>query len=128
MARYFKTYKTHANETRIPLKLGDVTLDAHFVNGNIRDNQWATLETSDPLEQMIIERHSLFGKVIFLEKQVEIEEPEEAADMQPGDITTLEQAREYLVRNFGVDKRSISAPNALKAVAREKGVAFPNLK
>jgi len=128
MARYRKTYMTRANEARIPLQLGDVMVDAHFHDGNIRDNEWATLETTDSLVQFVIESSPLYGKRILLKSSVLLEEPKEEVEMKPEDVTTLEEARQYLVKNFGVDRRSISAPNAIKSVMKGRAIEFPNLK
>ena len=128
MARYRKIYKTRANEARIPLQLGDVTVDAHFVNGNIRDGQWATLETSDSLTQFVIENSPLYGKRILLESSIEIMEPEPEHELGLEDVITLADAREYMVKNYGLDIKSISSPNALKAQMKKHGVDFPNFQ
>lgn len=126
MARYIKTYKTRSNEARIPLQLGDVTVDAHFVDGNIRDNQWATLTTRDSLTQYVIEKSPLFGKRIFLESSIEIEEPKPEKKIGLEDVTSMAEAREYMVKNFGVNPKAIISPNALKTQMKNHQVEFPN--
>jgi hypothetical protein len=128
MTKFRKTYKTRCNEAIIPFKLGDVTVTATFKNGNIRDNEWAKLETSDPVVQLVIEQSPLYGKAVLLDSMIEIVEEKPEPELTADDVTTLEQAREYLVKNFGMDKRTISAPNALKSAAKGHGVEFPNLK
>ena len=126
MARYRKIYKTRSNEARIPLQLGDVTVDAHFVNGNIRDNQWATLETSDSLVQFVIENSPLFRKRIFLDTVIPIVD-ESAKDYKLDEITNKDELREMLMNKFGYDLSKVSAPNSLKARVKELGLALPNM-
>lgn len=128
MARYRKTYKTRSNEARIPIQLGDVTLDAHFTNGNIRDNEWATLTTSSSLAQFIIENSPYYGKRILLQSSVEIKEPKKEPELNPENVKTMSEARVYMSKVYGVDMRSISAPNALKSCIAKHGVEFPNLQ
>lgn len=128
MTRFRKIYKTRANEARIPIQLGDVTVDAHFVNGNIRDNQYATLETSDTLTQFVIESSPLFGKKIFLEDSIEIEEPKPEKVLTLEDVTSLQEAREYMVKNYGVNLKTIISPNALKSQMKNHQVKFPNFQ
>ena len=128
MTRFRKIYKTRANEARIPIQLGDVTVDAHFVNGNIRDNQYATLETSDTLTQFVIESSPLFGKKIFLEDSIEIEEPKPEKVLTLEDVTSLQEAREYMVKNYGVNLKTIISPNALKSQMKNHQVEFPNFQ
>lgn len=126
MARYRKTYKTRSNEARIPLQLGDVTVDAHFVNGNIRDNEWAMLTTSEAIVQFVIENSPLFGKKIFLESAFEIEEPVVEPELTLDDVKTLADARKYMEANFGIDTKTIISPNALKSQMKNHQVVFPN--
>lgn len=126
MARYRKTYKTRSNEARIPLQLGDVSVDAHFVNGNIRDNEWATLTTSDALVQFVIENSPLFGKRIFLDSSFMIEEPVVEPELTIDDVKTLADARKYMEKEYGVDPKTIISPNALKSQMKNHQVVFPN--
>lgn len=128
MKRYRKTYKVRANEARVVFKLGDVTVEGNFHNGNIRDDEWAKMDTSDPLVQCVIEQSPLYGNKVLLESVSEIEEPKEEKRMEPEDVTTLGEAREYMVKNHGIDIKTISAPNALKSKMKEFDVTFPNLK
>lgn len=129
MTKYRKTYKTRCNEAIIPFKLGDVSVTATFKNGNVRDNEWAKLETSDPIVQLVIEQSPLYGKAVLLDSMIEIEEQAPAEpEIKPEDVTTLEQAREYMVKTFGIEKRTITAPNALKSQMKGHGVVFPNLQ
>lgn len=125
MAKYRKIYKTRSNEARIPLQLGDVTVDAHFMNGNIRDNQWATLETTDALVQFVIENSPLFGKKILLDNTFLIEDEKPIFDVEK--ITTYSQLRDYLVSEYGCDRNKIGSPNAMKARVKEFGIELPNM-
>lgn len=128
MARYIKTYKTRSNEARIPLQLGDVTVDAHFINGNIRDNQWATLTTKEALVQFVIENSPLYGRNIFLESSVLIEEPEPEKELNIDDVTSLQEARDYMVKKYGIVANTIISPNALKSQMKKHQVEFPNFQ
>lgn len=128
---YIKTYKTRANEARVIFALGSVSVDAHFKDGNIRDNVFATMTTRDPLVQMIIEASPLYGKKVFLESSVKIAEPEKKETQTtvstPEKITNKNELRQYLADNFNIDPQTIISPNALKAKVRDLGLAFPNM-
>ena len=128
MARYRKTYTTRANEARIPLQLGDITVDAHFKNGNIRNNEDAALTTSDALVQFVIENSPLFGKRIFLKDSTPIEENEEEKVLELEDVTTTAEARAYMERVYGVLQKTVISPNALKSQMAKHDVVFPNLQ
>lgn len=127
---YIKTYKTRANEARVIFELGSVTVDAHFKDGNIRDNVFATMTTRDPLVQKVIEASSLFGKKVFLESAIEIAEPVTKAETETTvleNITTMQELREYIASNFNINIKTITSPNALKAKVREFGLELPNM-
>ena len=133
--RYRKIYKIKANEAKITFKLGDVTVNGHFTNGNIRDNEWAMLETADPVVQFVIESSPLYGKKVLLDSAYEIEGSEDEAPAKEQHtiadtsyVTTQYEARMHMVKFYGENLRSITAPNALKASMKKHGVEFPNLK
>jgi hypothetical protein len=138
--RYRKIYKIKANEAKVTFKLGEVTVNGHFVNGNIRDNEWARLETSDPLVQLVIESSPLYGNKVMLDAAYEIEgsEAEEQPKAEPKKeepnnihdtsyVTSQYEARMHMVKFYGENLKSISSPNALKASMKRHGVEFPNL-
>lgn len=125
--RYLKIYKTRANEARIPLRLGDVTFDAHFVDGNIRDKEWATLKTTNPLAQFIIENSHLYGKTILLACDP-IPLDGEKEPMKPEEVTNYQELREFLVNEYGIDRLKVSSPNAMKARVKELGIELPNMQ
>ena len=129
---YIKTYKTRNNEARIIFTLGEVTVDAHFKDGNMRDNVFATMTTRDALVQKVVESSPLYGKVVFLDRVVEIaepkaEEPEKSAIDSLDKITNKDELRQYLANNFNIEAKTIIAPNALKAKVREFGLVLPNM-
>lgn len=125
---YQKTYKTRANEARILFALGDVTVDAHFKNGNVRDNVYATMTTSDALIQKVIESSPLYKKQVFLERSVEIKDVvKPSSNVELDKITTYQEMRQYLSQNYGIDPRAVTSPNALKARMRELGIVAPNM-
>lgn len=128
MAHYRKTYMTRANEARIPIRLGDIMVDAHFVNGNLRDNENATLDTEDTLVQFVIENSPMFGQRIFLKNQILIEEPVEEPELTADNVTSLADARAFLEKEYSVNPKTVISPNALKAQIAKLGLSFPNLQ
>lgn len=128
---YQKTYKTRANEARIIFELGDVKVDAHFKDGNIRDNVFATMTTRDPLVQKVIEASPLYSKKVFLDSAVEIAEPKKEEVKKAVDslaaITNKDELRQYLVNNFNIKANTIISPNAMKARVQELGLVLPNM-
>lgn len=127
MRTYQKTYKTNCNEARIPIKIGDINVDCHFRNGNVRIGQWATLTTKDAVVQKAIESSPMYGVTIILDKSVEYFEEEVKAAMELEDVTDLASLRNLLVEKFHIDRKSISAPNSLKAKVKELGLELPNM-
>lgn len=93
--------------------------------------------TSDEAMQRAIEGSRLYGRRIFLFKEVKTEDApvEMDGDTVAFDVDRLEHigtdvvssmndAREYLERRFGIDRKKISNPKALLRVAQENGVVF----
>lgn len=126
--RYLKKYKTRDNEAIIKLKYAGVDVTCHFVNGNIRVGKWATCETSNEIIQRAIENSDLYGRVILPDGEPIPIDAEEEQRIDPADITTVQQLRDYLVKEHKCDRTKISSPNALKAKVKELGIELPNMK
>ena len=118
--------------TRIPLALGDLKVNAEFKNGNIQNRIPASLITSDPVVQMAIENNkNYFGRLILLEwshPDPSDEKPRgtaEPAGMKLEDVKSIDDVKAYLIQNHGV-ARNISSVDTIKAKVAEFGLVFPN--
>lgn len=128
-----KKYIMHnVANTRIPLALGDLKVNAEFKNGNIQNRIPASLITSDPVVQMAIENNkNYFGRLILLEwthTDPSDEKPRgtaEPAGMKLEDVKTIDDVKAYLIQNHGV-ARNISSVDTIKAKVAEFGLVFPN--
>lgn len=124
--QYLKSYKIRENHAVINLKYGGVDVECQFKNGNVRIGQWARLRTSNEIVQRAIENSDLYGKIILPDGQpIPMEEEKKTVD--PADITTLQQLRDYLVSEYGCDRSKIGSPNALKSKVKEFGLELPNM-
>lgn len=128
-----KKYIMHnVANTRIPLALGDLKVNAEFKNGNIQNRIPASLITSDPVVQMAIENNkNYFGRLILLEwshPDPSDEKPRgtaEPAGMKLEDVKSIDDVKAYLIQNHGV-ARNISSVDTIKAKVAEFGLVFPN--
>lgn len=128
-----KKYIMHnVANTRIPLALGDLKVNAEFKNGNIQNRIPASLITSDPVVQMAIENNkNYFGRLILLEwshPDPSDEKPRgtsETTGMKLEDVKTIDDVKAYLIQNHGV-ARNISSVDTIKAKVAEFGLVFPN--
>ena len=124
---YLKSYKIRENLAHFNLTYGGVNVECNFKNGNIRIGQWARLRTSNEIVQRAIENSDLYGKIILPDgKPIPLEEEKQTVD--PADITTVQQLRDYLVKECGCDRQKVSSPNAMKAKVKELGIELPNMK
>lgn len=114
----------------VPLGKGSVTL--HFQGGAIDSalRRDATFSTTNPVEQAIVERLPEFKKgVIRLVRTIGME-PAKVAE-QAGvidEVTTLQQARQYLMDNFEVTIEELQTRANVKEVAAKMNITFPNWK
>lgn len=128
-----KKYIMHnVANTRIPLALGDLKVNAEFKNGNIQNRIPASLITSDPVVQMAIENNkNYFGRLILLEwthTDPSDEKPRgtsETTGMKLEDVKSIDDVKTYLIQNHGV-ARNISSVDTIKAKVAEFGLVFPN--
>ncbi len=107
----------------VPLGKGSVTL--HFQGGSIDSalRRDATFSTTNPVEQAIVERLPEFKKgVIRLVRTIGTEPAKVAA---VADVTTLQQARQYLIEK-GVSIEKLQNKADIKACADEMNITFPN--
>jgi hypothetical protein len=107
----------------VPLGKGSVTL--HFQGGAIDSalRRDATFSTTNPVEQAIVERLPEFKKgVIKLVRTIGTEPAKVAA---VADVTTLQQARQYLIEK-GVSIEKLQNKADIKACAAEMNITFPN--
>lgn len=128
-----KKYIMHnVANTRIPLALGDLKVNAEFKNGNIQNRIPASLITSNPVVQMAIENNkNYFGRLILLEwshPDPSDEKPRgtaEPAGMKLEDVKSIDDVKAYLIQNHGV-ARNISSVDTIKTKVAEFGLVFPN--
>lgn len=113
----------------VPLGKGSVTL--HFQGGAIDSalRRDATFSTTNPVEQAIVERLPEFKKgVIRLVRTIGTEPVKVAEAGVIDDVTTLQQARQYLMDNFEVTIEELQTRANVKEVAAKMNITFPNWK
>lgn len=113
----------------VPLGKGSVTL--HFQGGAIDSalRRDATFSTTNPVEQAIVERLPEFKKgVIRLVRTIGTEPAKVAEAGVIDEVTTLQQARQYLMDNFEVTIEDLQTRANVKEVAAKMNITFPNWK
>lgn len=113
----------------VPLGKGSVTL--HFQGGAIDSalRRDATFSTTNPVEQAIVERLPEFKKgVIKLVRTIGTEPAKVAEAGVIDEVTTLQQARQYLMDNFEVTIEELQTRANVKEVAAKMNITFPNWK
>ena len=113
----------------VPLGKGSVTL--HFQGGAIDSalRRDATFSTTNPVEQAIVERLPEFKKgVIRLVRTIGMEPVKDAEAGVIDEVTTLQQARQYLMDNFEVTIEELQTRANVKEVAAKMNITFPNWK
>lgn len=113
----------------VPLGKGSVTL--HFQGGAIDSalRRDATFSTTNPVEQAIVERLPEFKKgVIRLVRTIGTEPVKVAEAGVIDEVTTLQQARQYLMDNFEVTIEELQTRANVKEVAAKMNITFPNWK
>lgn len=113
----------------VPLGKGSVTL--HFQGGAIDSalRRDATFSTTNPVEQAIVERLPEFKKgVIRLVRTIRTEPAKVAEAGVIDEVTTLQQARQYLMDNFEVTIEELQTRANVKEVAAKMNITFPNWK
>ena len=110
----------------VPLGKGSVTL--HFQGGAIDSalRRDATFSTTNPVEQAIVERLPEFKKGVIKLVRTIGTEPVKVAEVGVIDeVTTLQQARQYLIEK-GVSIEKLQNKADIKACAAEMNITFPN--
>lgn len=89
-----------------------------------------TFITADPEIQKAIENSPSYGKKFKLIGKVEEKSEEGGGNDETiiEDITTGAQAKEYLIRKHGIQVSKLPNMGAIKNVASQVNVSFPNLK
>ncbi len=88
--------------------------------------------TEDKAIQKAIESHKDFNATGINKVWTDDVEPveqsvEETIELTPDTITTLKDAKEYIVKNFGVDSIEVSTKAKVLAFAAEHNFQFKNL-
>lgn len=116
------TFTLHTNH-------GRMTIGYEFKGGNQTNKVPATCTLTNEFHQYLLENSELYKNgIVKLERTFDESKPskEEPATMKEvDDVTSPEQAIEFVYNNWGVTAKSIK--QAIK-VANAKGVTFPNLK
>lgn len=113
----------------VPLGKGSITI--HFEGGAIDSSlrRDATFSTTNPVEQAIVERLPEFKKgVIKLVRTIGTEPAKVAEAGVIAEVTTLQQARQYLMDNFEVTIEELQTRANVKEVAAKMNITFPNWK
>lgn len=148
-----KIYSIKANQAQLYFRIGSVKVKAMFKGGNLdkdMNRRYATLTTDNPLVQEAIENDGRFGTVIKLERtfgedEVKKRKPanphrEQAQETAPANvssipdgftvvqsITTINDAREYLIKEKGVPYQGLVGKDKIYEAAQRVKVHFPNV-
>lgn len=125
-----KTYGIHGVVERvIAARLGKATMNITF-SGGIMDSSGvrpATFTTNKVVEQYVVENHPMFknGSIKVINEIVV--EPEKGVEktVKVDEVTTLQQARQYLIEK-GVSIEKLQNKADIKACAAEMNITFPN--
>ena len=109
------------------IPVGKATIRVPFSGGSM--SAFGVIpETSDVVMQHIIERSNYFasGKITLLRTFVTEEEikAEEAKKTSTIKVASIEDARDYLVDNFGATKSELRSRKAIEDCAKVNGVVF----
>lgn len=84
--------------------------------------------TKDEALQAALEKHPKFGKLF---KAVEVEppvikkaEPKKEVDESKVEVSSAEDAKEYLIDKFGISRTKLRSIAAIKEMAASKGIEF----
>lgn len=121
-----------AVERIIAVRIGKATMNITFSGGTLDSSGVtpATFATKNIFEQKVIENHPEFKSgVIKVIHTQNIDEPkaEEKELLSVSEITSLQQARQYLMDKNGVPMEKMQSKAKVLEAAKEKGVTFPNL-
>lgn len=133
-----KEYRSRWNSYVLSLRIGKRAQRISF-EGFVRQKE-SYLRTDDKQLQQALETHPLFGTDFYLYKdetpaaKAEAKKAEVSKSQDAGDkpiieesITEIMQAREYLIKNLGIDYRKLNTPASILKQAAENNIEFPNL-
>lgn len=87
--------------------------------------------TTNPIFQNVIENSDLFKrgrikllKAIPLEVEVVAQEDSTAKTLQVVSVPSLEDAKQYLVDNFGIDPTTLTSKRSINKMATERNITF----
>ena len=129
-----KTYTSLYFLFRTSVKVNGVRKPIEFGNG-INFGEYkakGTFTTSDEALQEAIENDPRFGWEIFLVSETgTTAAPQKETgndDNNPESVTTLDEARKFLMRRYKAERKQLQHLNAVLQYAEQCGVRFPNLK
>lgn len=143
-----KTYGSpNLMEWQCNIKCGGATIGIHFAGGNqtAYGVNPAKYTTEDPALQAIIENSGYFreGRILLLsdvegsgaytigEPSAHVEETaeepaptDEPAELKKVEVSCADDAKQYLMDNFGVASRNLRSLKAINDTAAQNGIAF----
>ena len=121
-----KTYRSRCNAS-FTLKVGKTYRRFSFDRLSYGGSSYTT---SDEAEQKALENSPYFGKSFFIESiQQEQETEKEApkAALAVVEVNDIEEAREYLMNNYGYSGSSLRSKKAILDAAQEKNIEFTGI-
>lgn len=128
-----KTYTSLYFLFRTSVQVNGVRKPIEFGNG-INFGEYrakGTFTTSDKALQEAIESDPRFGWEIFLVSDTGAPEQQNDRDngeSDPENITTLDEARKFLMHRYKAERKQLQHLNAVLQYAERCGVRFPKLK
>lgn len=121
-----------AVERVIAVRIGKATMNFTFSGGTLDSSGVlpAVFTTKNLLEQKIVESHPEFKsgaiKVLYTQ-DIDEAKAEEKELLSVPEVTSLQQARQYLMDKKGVSMDKLQSKAKVLEAAKEKGITFPNL-
>ena len=126
-----KTYGIHGVVERvIAARLGKATMNITF-SGGIMDSSGvrpATFTTNKVVEQYVVENHPMYknGSIKVI-SEIDLEPKKETAKAEKvEEVTTMQEARKYLMEHEGATMEDLQNKAAVQDYAAKMNITFPN--
>lgn len=118
--------KTYSARTQVSISVVLKNKKSVRVSFSPRTMGGSLFYTKDAELQEAIEKHPQFGKLFKLENTEVVKEEKApiAASMKEIKVASLEDAKDYLKENYGIDWRKLKTSDAIMSIGKENGIQF----
>lgn len=120
-----KRYATYSLRLNVSIKLGGKIVNVFFGNRN-SESKTFFYDTSNEEEQKALESTRDFGAYYWLESEFQKEdiEEEDSSTLIVKEFDNINQAKDFLAKEHGVDLKKIASPKAFSNKVAELGYEF----